>query len=495
MVTAQDALKHVLKILDIEDDTVAFLIAKRILTVRKLAHASEGAYKALVTEDDSKLFPPDVDQITMFRVWFNDQVTGNGQLTNEDIVKDFTEQVWLTHTVAYTSGKLGGLQVSGGGSAPKTPTKSTGVLKVSLKDYPTTSGKSSDWNRYRRKLIATATANGHEQVYQSNFKVPDPTSDPSGYQKYLELNAMAFSAIDYGTTDSTLRSKVEKYRALKDGRAAFLELDAFQRGQGSNETCATNSWTKLNRLKLTSTFPGGVEAFLGKWGDVIEELTDVKQAPNEFLERTLLKQAILDDAYSSVITNLSMTKPPPTVDECKAEIRRAGTEIENKRKTNAIRKAQIMQQDHYDPFGAFDSMDFADDHWHQDDETHCLVAATQQAFGRGRRPPITPQYSHNPWNLPSEVYRSLTPEQRKLWNDLREAARIRTTPSGTPRFDAKNSKDQYGGFSKTGYGTGSGTRPITLTLTLTLTLTGMPRLPVLRHLMVTVMTLQALPKT
>ena len=68
-----------------------------------------------------------------------------------------------------------------------------------------------------------------------------------------------------------------------------------------------------------------MEAFLGKWENIMEELQDINQQPNSFLECTLLKAAIIDESYSTVITNLDMMKPAPSPEVCKAEIRREGT--------------------------------------------------------------------------------------------------------------------------------------------------------------------------
>jgi hypothetical protein len=116
MVSTQDDLKHVLKLMVIEEDTVEFLIDKHISRVWKLAHASKGAYKALVNEDKSKLFPPDVNQITMSKRWFHDKISEKGQMTNENIIQEFKYLSWLAHSVAYTytSGKLDALQLNGG---------------------------------------------------------------------------------------------------------------------------------------------------------------------------------------------------------------------------------------------------------------------------------------------------------------------------------------------------------------------------------------------
>ena len=107
------------------------------------------------------------------------------------------------------------------------------------------------------------------------FRPPSRKQDPEAYVSYLKLNQMTFSALNYGTLDSIIRHKVNRHRDTKDGRAAFLEIDAYQKSQGSDEVCASNAWAKLNKLKLTPVYPGGAEAFLAKWEDTLDKLRDV----------------------------------------------------------------------------------------------------------------------------------------------------------------------------------------------------------------------------
>ena len=46
------------------------------------------------------------------------------------------------------------------------------------------------------------------------------------------------------------------------------------------------------------------------------------------------------------------------------------------------------------------------------------------------------------------MWRTLSREQQKLWIDLREAARVRGTKSGTPPFKLRpGQEDQYGGIN------------------------------------------------
>ena len=103
---------------------------------------------------------------------------------------------------------------------------------------------------------------------------------------------------------------------------------------------------------------GGVEAFLGAWEDVLEKLTDVGQAPNDFLERTLLKAAIVNEEYQGVITNLDMRNPPPTPSECKSKIWHKGAKLEAARGNKAVRMVRYtlrwdIHEHHHDALWGF----------------------------------------------------------------------------------------------------------------------------------------------
>ena len=112
------------------------------------------------------------------------------------------------------------------------------------------------------------------------YRKPNKRTDPQDYATYVQLNAMTFSALDYGTSDSIIRHKVNKHHTTKDRRAAFFEMDIYQKSQGSEEVVAANAWAELNSLRLTPVYQGGAEVLLAKWEDAIDKLKDVGQAPN-----------------------------------------------------------------------------------------------------------------------------------------------------------------------------------------------------------------------
>ena len=98
-------------------------------------------------------------------------------------------------------------------------------------------------------------------------------------------------------------------------------------------------------LRLTPVYPGEAEVFIARWEDAVDKLRDVGQAPTNFLERTLLKDAFEDQDYSPVLTGFDLMDVPPSVERCRAKTRKKGAKLESNRMSTAIRKARMAQQE------------------------------------------------------------------------------------------------------------------------------------------------------
>ena len=97
-----------------------------------------------------------------------------------------------------------------------------------------------------------------------SYEVFSQKNDPQEFARYKKLSEMTFSALDYGTADSIIRHKVNEHKTTKVARVTFLEIDTYQKCQGSKEVAAANAWSELNSLRLTPVYPGGAEVFLAK---------------------------------------------------------------------------------------------------------------------------------------------------------------------------------------------------------------------------------------
>ena len=85
---------------------------------------------------------------------------------------------------------------------------------------------------------------------------------------------------------------MEKHRLPKDNRSVFIDINAYQKGRGSEGTCATNAWDKLTFLNLTTQFTGVTEDCIKQWCEGIEELRDMGQKFNNFMKKDLFKDLI-----------------------------------------------------------------------------------------------------------------------------------------------------------------------------------------------------------
>ena len=119
------------------------------------------------------------------------------------------------------------------------------------------------------------------------------------------------------------------------------------------------------------------------------------------MERTLLKETVVDPAlHSSVNTMLDMMFLPPSVDVCKAEIRKAGAKLKSKRKRKAVRSARMIQQGEWPD----EELNWElEQRGALDDEMSQLIAAISAKKRLGNQGESA-QQAHNPWNLPKQVW-------------------------------------------------------------------------------------------
>ena len=264
------AFEHVLQLLKLDDEAVIALYNAKITSIRRLIVARMDHLQILATDSFINLELSDIDQIYFFKRWYSKWSKEGNTYDYEELISCLTEKDWISFCDQETNLYANMFPPFGGGTGPGSSPSNPIVLeeqeapsiKVSLKDYPNTSGKSTECPQYKRKFISTATTGGHAELLDKNYKVPDPKSDPRAHARYVKLNSKTFSAIDAGTSGGTLWSIVNKYRATLDGRGAFLHLDKHQRGQGCEETCANNAFEELQALRLTPQFPGEAEAFV-----------------------------------------------------------------------------------------------------------------------------------------------------------------------------------------------------------------------------------------
>ncbi len=208
-VTADGLFFHIMLILDFTEETVIALREANVNTPRRLLFTEEETYLEMAKDEAINFSKTDADAIHLFKEWYDRwALKGNSLHDHEEIKECFTHLEW-DHFVAQCRRK----KMIPPPPPPRPPVPpppprpvptDNAPIKVSLKDYPTTTGKSIDWPKFRRKFISTSTAAGHAEVLRTNYRVPNPVTQRLAHEQFLRMNKRTFSAIDNATSDSPL---------------------------------------------------------------------------------------------------------------------------------------------------------------------------------------------------------------------------------------------------------------------------------------------------
>ena len=133
----------------------------------------------------------------------------------------------------------------------------------------------------------------------------------------------------------------------------------------------------------------------------------------------MLREAVTDSAFETTMTLLNLTKPPPSVERYKAEIRKVGKQKDNLAKKISQARATATHQSVPENIPTEDHV------------------RNIQVANHNRR-------HLSKWALSPAAWKEMSPEQQKLWCDMKDAARIRESRSGTPLLkDDGQQKKQY----------------------------------------------------
>ena len=66
-----------------------------------------------------------------------------------------------------------------------------------------------------------------------------------------------------------------------NSNSCLIDIDAYQQGQVSRTICATNAWKNITSLNLAAQFSWVEESLIRQWDEVIEDLIDMEEKPNE----------------------------------------------------------------------------------------------------------------------------------------------------------------------------------------------------------------------
>lgn len=189
MTTKQAVYDHIMAILELDEEAVDSLKASKVTTLRKLINVKMDSLSLMAENEKDKFIMTDADQIYYFKQWYSTwSANATDPLNMKELITCLTEKEFdnfcnRTKSVEMNQQYLStmtGPSTSGAGTAanpivleePEAPS-----IRVSLKDYPTTSGKSTDYPRFRCLFKSVATAGGHAEILAKDYKVPDAVND------------------------------------------------------------------------------------------------------------------------------------------------------------------------------------------------------------------------------------------------------------------------------------------------------------------------------
>ena len=97
---------------------------------------------------------------------------------------------------------------------------------MSLKYFPTTTVKTENWTNYRRNFVATLTVKSHQNFIDKIFMVFDTIGCTIKYSKYFFL-----SGVNLEFFYRIMQEKLKNHSIAKDGRAVFIDIDAYHQVQ------------------------------------------------------------------------------------------------------------------------------------------------------------------------------------------------------------------------------------------------------------------------
>ena len=88
----QDVLVHVCRILELDDQAVAFLENNRIKSVRRFNTTTVDRYQELANLPNSPINTTEIDQINLFQIWYTNLIQNKGQPSNQDLIDVLTKK-------------------------------------------------------------------------------------------------------------------------------------------------------------------------------------------------------------------------------------------------------------------------------------------------------------------------------------------------------------------------------------------------------------------
>ena len=273
-------------------------------------------------------------------------------------------------------------------------------ISVKLTDYPEFDGKNSSWYTFRQEFEATAAI--HQKLELLNVvNAAEHTNKRKEDPMYNAYVREVFFILMRKTAKGTALNIVLHHKESQDGALAWKDLCNYYDQEGDKEIFASRCLNDLMNLKLHYNSHGGMDKYLSDFEVRCRQLEEAGEPLSERQKKTMLLQGITDrdyDATKQICAKEDYQTVVLTLRHRAAELGK--TQNSNNRRN--INKASTYSSRRANKVTKGMKSRFNRNNEEEDEE---------EGNEEQREPGLF---------LPSNVWESMSPDNRKMWIEMRK---------------------------------------------------------------------------
>jgi len=198
-------------------------------------------------------------------------------------------------------------------------------LSIKLANFTSFNGKMSQWMTFHMEFMSAV------HIYKMGNLIADNPNHNSMMTMdvtYKERCETLYNLLNKACTRGDAYAKIKKYESTYDVYKAWKELVKYYFTKGNIEAYAMNNISKLMNLSLEYKTPSGIEQYILKYQETINNLKEINQPMDDVLKKTFFLNSIKDPYYKPIKTLCDAESY--SIDRCITEMCRVGLQqVEN----------------------------------------------------------------------------------------------------------------------------------------------------------------------
>ena len=295
-------------------------------TVKDVKTKSEGGdpsssdYRVLSVEFQErkylKLFLKWVEYLVVQR---RDRKMGPGDweaLTNDDFMLHIEKYPAGAPSLTSSSSKSGG-DTSSSEVTTNRVDSFLSSIKLEANSFPKFNGKVEHWLHFKRKMISAASIHALDRVLaDSDDKRTKPVKGSEDERLYEKQKIYIYSIFARNCSEGSPLLMIRKHDVTRDGRAVFLEMQAFYESSHNMMVVVQKCYRVLNELRLSKGFNGGAERFLNFFQNTYLDLEYASKDPKDDMEKKARLLAAIQDPHYFSVRDVMATDPTKSYQDC-----------------------------------------------------------------------------------------------------------------------------------------------------------------------------------